>query len=161
MLNLSAPFIPQFFKVQLEELLPYCDVLIGNESEAEAWALASGLPDTKDLSAVAKALAGLKKVNASRPRTVIFTQGSESTILVSSTHPDKPQVFKVNPLKAADIVDTNGAGDAFAGGFLGALVANKSVEEAVEIGHKLGAMCVQEVNHHMIESQDLRSSLFI
>jgi len=42
-LNLSAPFIPQFFKAQLESLLPYVDVLIGNESEAEAYAGAAGI----------------------------------------------------------------------------------------------------------------------
>ena len=37
-MNLSAPFIPQFFKSQVDELLPYVDILIGNESEAEAYA---------------------------------------------------------------------------------------------------------------------------
>ena len=42
-LNLSAPFIPQFFKMQLESLLPYIDILIGNESEAEAYAQGAGL----------------------------------------------------------------------------------------------------------------------
>lgn len=41
-LNLSAPFIVQFFKVQLEELLPYADIVIGNESEAGAYATANG-----------------------------------------------------------------------------------------------------------------------
>lgn len=43
-LNLSAPFIAQFFKVQLEQIIPYADIVIGNESEAAAWAEASGLP---------------------------------------------------------------------------------------------------------------------
>jgi adenosine kinase len=42
-LNLSAPFIPQFFKVQLEEVLPHVDILIGNESEAAAYATAAGM----------------------------------------------------------------------------------------------------------------------
>lgn len=42
-LNLSAPFIPQFFKVQLEEVLPHVDVLIGNESEAAAYAEGAGM----------------------------------------------------------------------------------------------------------------------
>ena len=42
-LNLSAPFIPQFFKVQLEEVLPHVDVLIGNESEHAAYATAAGM----------------------------------------------------------------------------------------------------------------------
>lgn len=37
-MNLSAPFIPQFFKSQVDEMLPYVDVLIGNESEAQAYA---------------------------------------------------------------------------------------------------------------------------
>jgi hypothetical protein len=41
-LNLSAPFIPQFFTSQLDEVLPYVDVLFGNETEAEAYATAHG-----------------------------------------------------------------------------------------------------------------------
>lgn len=36
-MNLSAPFIPQFFKSQVDEILPYVDILIGNESEADAF----------------------------------------------------------------------------------------------------------------------------
>lgn len=42
-LNLSAPFIPQFFKVALDQLLPYVDILIGNESEAASYAEAQGM----------------------------------------------------------------------------------------------------------------------
>lgn len=41
-LNLSAPFLVQFFKFQLDEILPYADIVIGNESEAAALAAASG-----------------------------------------------------------------------------------------------------------------------
>lgn len=37
-MNLSAPFIAQFFKSQVDEILPYIDVLIGNEAEAAAFA---------------------------------------------------------------------------------------------------------------------------
>ncbi len=49
---------------------------------------------------------------------------------------------KINP---ADIVDTNGAGDAFAGGVVGALVLGKSIDEAINVGHKLGGMCIGQV----------------
>lgn len=42
-INLSAPFIPQFFKAQLEQILPYCDFVIGNDSEAAAYAESTGL----------------------------------------------------------------------------------------------------------------------
>jgi len=144
-LNISAPFIAQFFTAQLQQLMPYCDIVIGNESEAEAWASAVGLPDKKDLKAIAKAIAISPKSNPSRPRVVIFTQGPDSTILVSSAEPETPKVFPVNRLSNDKIVDTNGAGDAFAGGFLGAFVAGKTLEESIEAGHKLGAMCVQQV----------------
>ncbi|KAG6841573.1 hypothetical protein C0991_009608 [Blastosporella zonata] len=144
-INLSAPFIPQFFGAQLQSIIPHCDIVIGNEAEAESWASANGLPDPKDLAAVAKHIATLPKTNASRPRWVIFTQGAESTVVVSSADPENAKVFKVNALADGEIVDTNGAGDAFAGGFLGGLVAGKSLEECVEVGHTLGAMCVKQV----------------
>lgn len=78
---------------------------------------------------------------------MIITQGSESTI-VASSDPEQsglstsPKTYPVTKLAESAIVDTNGAGDAFAGGFLGARALGKSVDEAVEVGHKLGAMCV-------------------
>jgi adenosine kinase len=37
-LNLSAPFLSEFFSEQLLSLLPYVDYLFGNESEAQAFA---------------------------------------------------------------------------------------------------------------------------
>jgi len=144
-LNFSAPFIAQFFSTQLQQVIPYCDIIIGNESEAEAWANANGLPDTKNLSAIAKVIVALPKSNPSRPRIVVFTQGAESTILLSSAEPDTPRVYPVHALKDEEIVDTNAAGDAFAGGFLAAYVAGKNLDECVETGHKLGAMCVTQV----------------
>ncbi|KAL0951959.1 hypothetical protein HGRIS_008610 [Hohenbuehelia grisea] len=144
-LNISAPFIAQFFNAQLQQILPHCDFIIGNEAEAEAYAAATGLPDVKDLPAIAKAIAALPKSNASRPRTVVFTQGAQSTVLVTSTEPDSPKVYPVDALQDSEIVDTNGAGDAFSGGFLGALVAGKSLEECVLAGHKLARLCVQQV----------------
>jgi adenosine kinase len=155
---LSAPFIPQFFKVQLETIIPYADIIIGNESEAESWGSASGVEDPKDRVAVARSIALLPKKNPSRIRTVIITGGSDSTILVSSDNADEHKKFAVQKLQDDQIVDTNGAGDAFAGGFMGALVLGKSVDEAVEIGHKMGAMNVGQVRitfHFVRVSADL------
>lgn len=100
---------------------------------------------SKDLTAVAKILALLPKYN-SRPRTIIITHGPRPTIVVSSLDPDHPQSFPVHPLSEGQIVDTNGAGDAFAGGFLGALVLGRPLEECVGVGHRLGAMCVQQAS---------------
>jgi len=143
--NLSAPFIPQFFKEQLDSLLPYCDIVIGNESEAESYATAQGLPETKDLAAIAKYIATSPKANPSRPRIVVITHGNKPTIVVSSEDLETVKVFPIHVLPHSQIVDTNGAGDMFAGGFVGALILGKSVDEAVEVGHKLGSMCVGQI----------------
>ena len=145
-MNISAPFIPQFFEKQLLQVLPYCDIVIGNETEAEAWASVAGLPDKKNLPEIAKALATLPKSNSSRPRIVVITQGPQPTLLVSSVEPDSPKIYPVHAVEDDKIVDTNGAGDAFAGGFMGAFVAGKSLDECVAVGQKMGEMCIQEVS---------------
>jgi adenosine kinase len=98
---------------------------------------------TKDIPTIAAKLAALPKKNASRPRTVVITQGPLSTVVVEGS--SAPKTFPVNKLSEDQIVDTNGAGDAFAGAFVGATVLGKSVAEAVEAGHKLGQICVGQI----------------
>jgi len=144
-LNLSAPFLLEFFNNKVEEVLPYCDILIGNETEAEMWANKNGLPGTKDLATIAKAVALTNKKNTARPRIVVFTNGAEPTVLVNSAEPDNPKRFPVTPLSDEQIVDTNGAGDAFAGGFIAALIDGKNWDQCVEIGQVMGAMCIQQI----------------
>nr|O93919.1 RecName: Full=Adenosine kinase [Schizophyllum commune]AAC69199.1 adenosine kinase [Schizophyllum commune] len=144
-LNFSAPFIPQFFMPAIQQLLPYVDIVIANESEAEAWASASGHPAPTDLAAVAKSLAMQPKTNPARPRVVIFTHGAEETVVVNSAEPGRVRTFKVDKLAEGEIVDTNGAGDAFAGGFLGALVAGRELDDSVEAGHKLAKISIQQI----------------
>lgn len=121
------------------------DILFGNESEAESWANANGLANPTDLPSVALALAKLPKSNASRPRTVVITSGAEATVVATSDS-EQTTTYPVNKLSDEQIVDTNGAGDAFAGGFMGAYVLGKDVAKCVEVGHKLGAMCVGQVS---------------
>lgn len=146
-INLSAPFIAQFFKVQLEQVLPYADIVIGNESEAEAYASAIGLSESEktNLPLIAQRIASFSKTNASRPRVVVLTHGPKETVLVTSDDVDNPKIFKVEPLAKEEIVDTNGAGDAFAGGFIGAFHLGKSLPECVEVGHRMGRMCVKQI----------------
>ena len=145
MLNLSAPFIPQFFSAQLQQIMPNVDIVIANEAEAESWASANGYADPKDLPGIARTIALLPKINASRSRIVVFTQGALHTVVVTADKPGEPKIFPVDALTDDQIVDTNAAGDAFAGGFVGGLVAGKSLNDAVLAGHALARACVQEV----------------
>lgn len=77
-MNLSAPFLIQFFGDQLAATLPYTDFVFGNESEAAAYGTAKGYGS--DLSVIALKLAAQPKASGTRPRVVVFTQGSEKTI---------------------------------------------------------------------------------
>ena len=109
-MNLSAPFIPSFFKQQLDETSPYWDVLIGNETEAAAWAEAEGGEiKGKSVADIALYLAGLKKENTSRKRTVVITQGTDPTV-VAVQGEGKVREYPVHSIKKEDIYDTNGAG---------------------------------------------------
>ncbi|KAF9053344.1 Ribokinase-like protein [Panaeolus papilionaceus] len=142
-LNFSAPYIARAFSSQLEEMLPYTDIVIGNEAEAEAWAITKGYKDVTDLAAIARQISQLPKKNETRPRIVVFTHGAEHTILVVGD--EEPKIFPVDVLADEYIVDTNAAGDAFAGGFLGALVGGKNLDTCVLAGHALARVCVQQV----------------
>lgn len=148
-MNLSAPFLPQFFKEPLDASSVYWDYLIGNESEALAYAESHGI-DSTDIEVIAQAIAVLPKANTARPRVVIITQGLDDTIVVTA---DKFEAgaetvtkkFPVRPIAASDIVDTNGAGDAFAGGFIGALVKGESLESSIDIGQWLASLSLREL----------------
>ncbi|CAM9934822.1 unnamed protein product [Choristocarpus tenellus] len=56
-MNLSAPFVVQFFGDQLTAAVKYCDYVFGNESEAEALGEKNGW-GKEDLPAIALKLAG-------------------------------------------------------------------------------------------------------
>jgi len=141
-LNFSAPFIVDFFGEQLATAMPYTDFVFANESEAEAYAKKNGLGgESCDLKQVALEVAKMPKTNASKPRTVVFTQGSESTIVACD---GVVKEYAVDPLPKEDLVDTNGAGDAFVGGFLSVLVGGGSVEAAVQAGHYAARVIIQQ-----------------
>eukprot|EP00816_Leptocylindrus_hargravesii_P003507 CAMPEP_0196810884 /NCGR_PEP_ID=MMETSP1362-20130617/15042_1 /TAXON_ID=163516 /ORGANISM="Leptocylindrus danicus, Strain CCMP1856" /LENGTH=346 /DNA_ID=CAMNT_0042186067 /DNA_START=50 /DNA_END=1090 /DNA_ORIENTATION=+ len=130
-LNLSAPFIIDFFADQVATAMPYTDFVFANESEAETYAKKHDLGS--DLKEVALKVAAMPKTNSNRPRTVVFTQGSESTIVACD---GQVYEFAVDPLEKEKLVDTNGAGDAFVGGFLSVLIQDQyEIEAAVKAGH--------------------------
>ncbi|KAI1822954.1 Ribokinase-like protein [Xylaria intraflava] len=143
--NLSAPFIPQFFKDPLDASSPYWDYVVCNETEAASYANSHGLSDiAEDVPAIAKALANLPKKNTQRSRVVVITQGTKPTV-VAFQGKDEVKQFPVHDIGSEKINDTNGAGDAFAGGFVAGLVQGKDIERAVDMGQWLAALSIQEL----------------
>ncbi len=55
------------------------------------------------------------------------------------------ELHRIEPIKAARLIDTTGAGDAWAGGFLYAHLRGKSLAASGAIGSHLGAECVQHL----------------
>lgn len=140
MMNLSAPFLCQVFKKPMMEALPYVDILFGNESEAAVFAKEQDF-GTEDVKEIAKKMAELTKVNGSRQRIVVITQGKEPTIVIKD---GKVTEYPIIPIKEEDIVDTNGAGDAFVGGFLSQLAQGKPMDECIRCGHYAANYMIQQ-----------------
>uniref|UniRef100_A0A1I8IAV0 adenosine kinase n=1 Tax=Macrostomum lignano TaxID=282301 RepID=A0A1I8IAV0_9PLAT len=133
MMNLSAPFICQFFKEPLLAAMAYVDVLFGNETEAETYAKEAGLPNPSDARSVAVALAAMPLKprpsggdSAPRSRLVLITQGKGPVVAARSD--GSVTEFPVRQLAPHELVDTNGAGDAFAGGFIAQFALGKPLE---------------------------------
>uniref|UniRef100_A0A669E9H5 Adenosine kinase n=1 Tax=Oreochromis niloticus TaxID=8128 RepID=A0A669E9H5_ORENI len=144
-MNLSAPFICQFFKDNLMQVMPYVDVLFGNETEATAFAKEQDF-DTKDIKEIARKAQALPKDNKKRQRVVVITQGKDETI---ETFP----VVKTDPKY---IVDTNGAGDAFVGGFLSELVQEKPLDQCVKAAHYAANVIIQRAGCSFPEKPDFK-----
>lgn len=140
-LNISAPFIVQVppFRAQLEKLLPATDFLFGNEDEARAYAEAVGW-DTTDVEFIATRLSLVPMKGGKPHRTVVITQGCDPTVVVTRGHVTK---YPVIPLPREKLVDTNGAGDAFVGGFLAALVKGKDIEGCCKAGAYSASVIIQ------------------
>jgi adenosine kinase len=61
----------------------------------------------------------------------VITQGKEPTVVAKDGAVTQYPVPVVDP---SEIVDTNGAGDAFVGGFLAAFIKGKDIEECCKAG---------------------------
>ena len=77
----------------------------------------------------------------SRKRVAIVTHGGEPVYV--SVGGEAVQEFPVPPLTKEQIVDTNGAGDAFVGGFLSQLYNDAPLEQCVSAGIYLSGQVVQ------------------
>ncbi|XP_070289138.1 adenosine kinase isoform X1 [Myotis yumanensis] len=149
-LNLSAPFISQFYKEPLMKIMPYVDILFGNETEAATFAREQGF-ETEDIKEIAKKTQALPKVNSKRQRVVIFTQGSDDTIMATES---EVTAFAVLDQDQQEIIDTNGAGDAFVGGFLSQLVYDKPLTECIRAGHYAASVIIRRTGCTFPEKPD-------
>jgi len=140
-MNLSAPFLMQVppFKACFVNTMPLVDYLFGNETEARTWAETEGW-DTTDVSFIATRLSLIPSAKG-KDRTVVITQGADGTIIAHRGHCTEYPILKLDKSK---IVDTNGAGDAYVGGFLAGLAKGKDVKACHEAGAYAASIIIQQ-----------------
>lgn len=125
-LSLSDPGMVEFFKDGLKEMIGNgVDLIFCNKAEALGWA------ETEDLE---EAIAALKLT----ARTFAITLGAEGALIFDG------EESHLIPGHAVDAVDTNGAGDMFAGAFLYGITNNYSFKQAGELASRAAAQVVSQ-----------------
>ena len=122
-LSLSDPGVVNAFRERFEEVISIrkIDYLFCNQEEAIALA---GSNFAKDLQAVA--------------RNFVVTNGSENSIIVENNNLHEIDAYKV------EAIDSNGAGDIFAGAALYKVIEGDSFFEACKFGNYASSIIVQE-----------------
>jgi sugar/nucleoside kinase (ribokinase family) len=117
---------------KLKEVLKKVDVLMVNDSEA------------RQLSGEFSLVKAAKVILAMGPEYLIIKKGEHGALLF---HENK--VFFAPALPLEDVFDPTGAGDAFAGGFIGHLARTKDIsfenmKTAIIVGSAMASFCVEK-----------------
>ncbi|CAK0904841.1 unnamed protein product, partial [Prorocentrum cordatum] len=145
-LNLSAPYLCRFFGDRILALIPYTEYLFGNQAEFMALR-----EHRKDIGAtIDEVVTWLSKMpradgNASKRRYVVVTNGCQPVVVASTWqgYGVKVQRYPVPPVRAGRCGYKDGAGDAFAGGFLCGLQLQLDADGCVQLALH-AALCAVE-----------------
>ncbi|KAA8734408.1 adenosine kinase [Acinetobacter qingfengensis] len=135
-LSLSDPAMVQYAREGLDILIAEgVDVLFCNEQEA--------LMYTKAIT-IEQASEALLNI----AQTVVITLGNKGALIAKAG-----QTIQLVVGESVEAIDSNGAGDAFAGGFLYALSNNKTPEQAAKLGNRVAAQVVSQYGPRLTQAQ--------
>jgi len=118
--------IPAFTGEQLEEMITGSHILIANDYELSLIMQATGL--SKDQL--------LQKTDA-----LVTTLGEEGSLIEQAER----ETIRVPAVRAAEVKDPTGAGDAFRAGLIKGLVQGEGLESSAKIGANCASFCVEHV----------------
>lgn len=134
-ISLSDPGMVEFFKDGLQAMIgERVNLLFCNEAEAKGWA------DTDDLTSAIEAL----KTTAD---TFAVTLGAKGALVY-----DGEQLIEIAP-HAVQAIDSNGAGDMFAGAFLYAITHGHNYQLAGQLGSLASATVVSHYGPRLAATQ--------
>ena len=82
----------------------------------------------------------IKEVAADKGILCVITFGENGSMVIAET-----MVFTENAVPVSNVVDTTGAGDAFAAGFLSSLIHDKNLKNALQNGARIAAKTIQQL----------------
>jgi sugar/nucleoside kinase (ribokinase family) len=117
---------------ELEKVLQEVDVLLVNDSEA------------RQLSAQYSLVRAAREIMKMGPKFLVIKKGEHGALLFHGDH-----VFFAPALPLDEVFDPTGAGDTFAGGFVGYLDSTKDfsfegMKSAIVIGSAIASFCVEK-----------------
>ncbi|MEJ7627854.1 MAG: PfkB family carbohydrate kinase [Ferruginibacter sp.] len=117
---------------ELKKVLTKVDVLLVNDGEA------------RQLSGEVSLVKAARKIIAMGPRFLIIKKGEHGALLFHENH-----VFFAPALPLEEVFDPTGAGDTFAGGFIGYLAKTRDIsfenmKTAIIVGSAMASFCVEK-----------------
>ncbi len=124
----------------LKAVLKRVDILTINDSEA------------RQLSGEYSLVKAARKILTMGPKYLIIKKGEHGCLLFG-----EDQIFSAPALPLAEVFDPTGAGDTFAGGFIGYLAKVKTInfsnmKNAIIYGAALASFCVEEFGTNRLQS---------
>lgn len=146
--NLPAEFFLDKFSDIILETISYGDVIFSNKEEARFFLCEVLKQEVNDDWDLVIKLAKLPKKNTNKNRVFVVTCGPEPAYVVSYDHKndkiDFKETFEPMQVHQNDIVDTNGAGDSFAGGFLAYYMKGEKIDQCMKAGHYAASKIIQK-----------------
>ncbi len=145
--NLPASFFLNKFSEDILQVISYGDVIFSNKEEAKFFVSSVLNKNYYEESELAEILAKLPKVNKNKKRVFVVTCGPDPAHVCVYDHSKNEIVFKgsFEPclVSKEKVIDTNGAGDAFAGGFLAYYIQGFDFESCMGAGHYAASNIIQ------------------
>jgi sugar/nucleoside kinase (ribokinase family) len=125
-------FWMEIARPDLDELLKQVDLLMVNDAEA------------RQLSGEFSLVKAAKKIMAMGPKYLVIKKGEHGALLFQGDN-----VFFAPALPLEEVFDPTGAGDTFAGGFIGHLAKTKDIsfenmKTAIIVGSAMASFCVEK-----------------
>lgn len=154
-LSMASQFTIQEFYDNLQQIFPFLDYIFINSDELETLKLKVRENNTNNHSEenfsnniefMVNFLKQIDKRNKEKKTVMINTRSKDDVLLVSYDYVRQSYVSMNIPIIDLDrsrIVDLNGAGDAFAAGFLAGLISGLPLEDCAYMGNRLASEIIQ------------------